>query len=107
MVQRYILFQKKTILLQKKFNLMKGIIGIGNAITDVIVLLPNEQILSELGFLKGSMQLVDRQTIQFLENKLKPYINQLKSGGSAGNTIYGIASMGVPSSFIGKVANDE
>ncbi len=86
---------------------MKGIIGIGNAITDVLMLIPNEDILFELGFIKGSMQLVDWTTIQFLKNKLKPYIRQIKSGGSAGNTIYGIASMGVPSSFVGKTANDK
>ncbi|MCX7862780.1 MAG: adenosine kinase [Bacteroidales bacterium] len=86
---------------------MKGILAIGNAITDVLVVLPNDNILQQLGFKKGSMQLVDMHTIHNLSKELKPHIKEIKSGGSAGNTIYGIASFQFPSSYIGKIGNDE
>lgn len=85
---------------------MKGIIGIGNAITDILALLPEENILNELGFPKGSMQLVNFETIQNIELKVKNHIHSIKSGGSVGNTIYGLASFQYPAAYIGKIGND-
>ncbi len=85
---------------------MKGIIGIGNAITDILALLPEENFLKELKFPKGSMQLVSYETIQNIESKIKKHIHSIKSGGSVGNTMYAIASFQFPSAYIGKIGND-
>ncbi len=85
---------------------MNGVIGVGNAITDMLAILPNDNILSELDFPKGSMQLVDSTTISTIQSKVGQYIQSVKSGGSAGNTMYGIASMGIPAAYIGKIGND-
>ncbi|MBR6421836.1 adenosine kinase [bacterium] len=86
---------------------MKKILGMGNALLDILVALPGDSVLSELGLAKGSMQLVD---LAFSERVLKTVENldfSLVSGGSASNTIHGLAKLGVETSFIGKVSNDE
>ncbi|MBO4711287.1 adenosine kinase [bacterium] len=86
---------------------MKKILGMGNALLDILVALPGDSVLTELGLAKGSMQLVD---LAFSERVLKTVENldfSLVSGGSASNTIHGLAKLGVETSFIGKVSNDE
>lgn len=86
---------------------MKKILGMGNALLDILVALPGDSLLMELGLVKGSMQLVD---LAFSERVLKTVENldfSLVSGGSASNTIHGLAKLGVETSFIGKVSNDE
>ena len=86
---------------------MKKILGMGNALLDILVTLPGDSVLSELGLAKGSMQLVD---LAFSERVLKTVENldfSLVSGGSASNTIHGLAKLGVETAFIGKVSEDE
>lgn len=98
-------FAKK---LKKKFICnMKGIIGIGNAITDIMTVLPDEKLLSEINFPKGSMQLVDNKTIEYIEQLTKHLPKTLKSGGSVANTMYGIASFNFPAAYIGKIGEDD
>lgn len=86
---------------------MKKILGMGNALLDILVTLPGDSVLAELGLAKGSMQLVD---LAFSERVLKTVENldfSLVSGGSASNTIHGLAKLGVETAFIGKVSEDE
>jgi sugar/nucleoside kinase (ribokinase family) len=86
---------------------MKRIIGIGNALVDVLIKLENDNFLKEQNLPKGSMQLVEKDVAAKLmaaTNKIKP---QLASGGSASNTIHGLAKLGAQTSYIGKVGNDE
>ena len=71
---------------------MKKILGIGNALVDVLVKLENEQFLSEYNLPKGSMQLVvERDFAKRLLMVLKSANPQTTSGGSAANTIHGLA----------------
>ncbi|MGQ9847806.1 MAG: adenosine kinase [Bacteroidales bacterium] len=86
---------------------MKGIIGIGNAITDIMTVLPDETLLKQINFSKGSMQLVDEQTIKNIESLTNQFSKTLKSGGSVANTIYGIASFNFPTAYIGKIGHDK
>lgn len=86
---------------------MSGIIGIGNAITDIVTLLPDDDLLTKIGFPKGSMQLVDIDTITQIDQLTQHCPKTLKSGGSVGNTMYGIAVLGAPSTYIGKIGNDD
>ena len=86
---------------------MKGIIGIGNAITDIMTVLPDEKLLSTINFPKGSMQLVDEKTIKKIEELTQHFPKTLKSGGSVANTMYGIASFNFPTAYIGKIGHDE
>ncbi|MBB32114.1 MAG: adenosine kinase [Acidimicrobiaceae bacterium] len=77
--------------------------GIGNAIVDVISH-ESEAFLEEFQLIKESMALVDEKTAIDLYNSMSPTIQT--SGGSAANTMSGIASLGGSSGYIGKVRND-
>lgn len=78
--------------------------AIGNAIVDVIAPTTDEWIV-EQGLAKGSMQLVDQAQSQALYSKMQAGVEA--SGGSAANTIAGLASFGGRGAFMGKVADDQ
>jgi sugar/nucleoside kinase (ribokinase family) len=78
--------------------------GIGNAIVDIIGRC-DEAYLNEIGASKGSMRLVDAETIRKIYAGMGPAVEI--SGGSAANTIAGVASFGGRAAFIGAVASDE
>lgn len=78
--------------------------AIGNAIVDVIAPTTDEWIV-ENGLAKGSMQLVDQQQSQALYSRMQAGVEA--SGGSAANTIAGLASFGGKGAFMGKVADDQ
>ena len=80
------------------------VIAIGNAIVDIIGRC-NDAFLAKHGATKGRMQLVDAETVQKLYADMGPGVEI--SGGSAANTMVGIASFGGSAAFIGKVADDE
>jgi len=86
---------------------MKKIIGIGNALVDVMTILPDDSYLNEFGLPKGSMTMVDADRSAEIKKLIAPFKATLASGGSAGNTMYGLGVMGVQSSFIGKVGRDD
>ena len=80
------------------------VIGIGNAIVDIITRC-NDAFLAEHGAPKGHMRLVDADASAKLYKAMGPATEI--SGGSAANTMVGIASFGGKAAFIGKVADDE
>lgn len=80
------------------------VIGIGNAIVDIIGRCEDE-FLKKHDAPKGHMRLVDAATVELLYNDMGPAVEI--SGGSAANTLVGIASFGGNGAFIGKVAGDE
>jgi sugar/nucleoside kinase (ribokinase family) len=86
---------------------MKKILGIGNALVDVMTVIPDESQLSQFNLPKGSMTMVDATRSGEIKQAINGLKKTLASGGSAGNTIYGLGVMGVHSSFIGKVGRDE
>ena len=86
---------------------MKNILGIGNALVDVITIVPDETCLSRFNLPKGSMTMIDASRSDEIKQAINGMNRTMASGGSAGNTIYGLAIMGVNSSFIGKVGRDE
>jgi sugar/nucleoside kinase (ribokinase family) len=78
--------------------------AIGNAIVDVIA--PAEDaFLAAEGLAKGAMTLVEAEQSSALYAKMAPGVET--SGGSAANTIAGVASFGGRAAFLGKVANDQ
>lgn len=77
--------------------------GIGNAIVDVISK-EQESFITDLTLNKGSMALINEERAEFLYQKMNPAIQA--SGGSAGNTMAGIASLGGRGNYLGKVKND-
>ncbi|MCR5351283.1 MAG: adenosine kinase [Bacteroidales bacterium] len=86
---------------------MKSILGIGNALTDILAVLPDDSLLSEFHLPKGSMQHVDVETGDGIWQALKPMGVKYVAGGSAANTITCTAIFGMQSGFIGKIGNDE
>jgi sugar/nucleoside kinase (ribokinase family) len=80
------------------------VVGIGNAIVDVIA--PAEDsFLEAQGMAKGAMMLVDEHRAERIYAAMGSAV--ISSGGSAGNTIAGIASLGGRTAYIGKVRDDE
>jgi len=80
------------------------VIGIGNAIVDVIAHADDGD-LERLELVKGAMTLIDADRAAALYDGMGPAIEC--SGGSAANTIAGLASLGGAGAFIGKVRDDQ
>lgn len=86
---------------------MSKILGIGNALVDIIVTLEDDHLLKEFHLPKSSMQLVDRAFSDRILNETGSLRKTISSGGSCANTIHGLASLGVETGFIGKICHDE
>ncbi len=86
---------------------MKRILGIGNALVDALVQVPNDLILTELQLPKGSMQLLSTSRYEEVSHRMKSLHPQRTTGGSACNTILAIAHLGGQPGLIGKVGSDE
>lgn len=80
------------------------VVGIGNAIVDVIAH-AEDRFLEDNGLAKGAMTLIDAAAAEALYGDMAPALEC--SGGSAANTMAGLASLGGKGSFIGKVRNDQ
>lgn len=86
---------------------MAKVLGMGNALIDVMTRIDSDDILKELTLPKGSMQLVDTEFSDRVIERTKGFNHVLTSGGSAANTIHGLSKMGIETGFIGKVGRDE
>tara|TARA_Y100000996_G_C22228655_1_gene522705 strand:+ start:94 stop:435 length:342 start_codon:yes stop_codon:yes gene_type:complete len=81
------------------------ILGIGNAIVDVICKV-NENFISSNGLTKGTMKLIfDESEFKNLFSNLK--IEKTVSGGSVANSIVGLSQLGNDVGFIGKISDDD
>jgi len=80
------------------------VLAIGNAIFDVLVK-TDESFLSRHGMAKGGMALIDEPRAAAIYEDMGPATEM--SGGSAANTIVGIASFGARTAYVGKVKNDQ
>jgi sugar/nucleoside kinase (ribokinase family) len=84
----------------KKFD----VVGIGNAIVDVLVQ-ADDRFLGDHGLTKGTMALIDEAQAERLYASVGPGLET--SGGSAANTLAGIAQLGGRAAFIGRVRDDQ
>jgi len=80
------------------------VVGIGNAIVDVLVQ-TEDGFLEDHGLTKGTMALVDQSQAERLYASLGPGLET--SGGSAANTLAGLAQLGGRAGFIGRVRDDQ
>ena len=85
---------------------MKRVIGIGNALTDMLVNLKTDSVLGRFKLAKGSMSLVDTKLQTEISKSVAGLPYSLSLGGSAGNTIRAMAKLGCQVGFIGKVGQD-
>ncbi len=79
------------------------VLGIGNAIVDVIARAEEDFLLAQ-GMRKGGMTLIDEARAHAIYDAMGPAVET--SGGSAANTIVGLASLGARAAFIGKIKDD-
>lgn len=86
---------------------MAKIVGIGNALVDVIVKLENEDLLKQFALEKGGMEMIDSERKRVIHSAIKDQPQTSATGGSTSNTIHGLARLGIDAGYIGKVSNDE
>jgi sugar/nucleoside kinase (ribokinase family) len=80
------------------------VVGIGNAMVDVLAQ-ADDAFLEAQGLVKGTTALIDAARAEALYRRMGPGIEM--SGGSAGNTVAGLASLGGTGAYIGRVRDDE
>lgn len=85
---------------------MDKIIGLGNALVDVLATLDSDEILTKMDLPKGSMTLIDEDKLLKINEEFSRMKTHLATGGSAGNAIRGMAQLGAGTGFIGKINND-
>lgn len=85
---------------------MKKVIGIGNALTDMLVNLKSDAVLGQFDLAKGSMSLVDSALQTEISKSVAGLPYSLSLGGSAGNTLRAMARLGCSVGMIGKVGHD-
>ena len=86
---------------------MAKVLGMGNALVDILTMLKSDETLDKFSLPKGSMQLVDYETSDKVDKGTIELDKTIASGGSAANTIHGLAGLGIGTGFIGKVGKDE
>lgn len=89
--------------LHSKPPTLLDVVGIGSPLLDVVARC-DDALLDRLGLTKGSMTLVDRDAAEAIHASMGATIQV--SGGSAANTVAGIASLGGAAGFIGRIADD-
>lgn len=85
---------------------MKRVIGLGNALTDILVNLKSEEVLEKFSLHRGGMCLMDTARQHELSQALAGLPQGLSLGGSTSNTIRALAHLGIETGYIGKVGRD-
>ena len=83
------------------------ILGIGNALVDVMVLSENDQIINHLNLPKGGMTLVGGELSARIQNEISHLNIKIATGGSVANAINGIAGLDVECGFVGAIGRDD
>ncbi len=85
---------------------MNRILGIGNALVDIIIPTPDDGPLNLFALPKGSMTHVSAEQADRIMNGTDAMDRLQAAGGSAANTIHGLAALGVSTGFLGKTGRD-
>ncbi|MDR1258719.1 MAG: adenosine kinase [Tannerellaceae bacterium] len=83
-----------------------SILGLGNALVDVLLKLENEHTLTDIGLVKGAMDMIDENQMVIIQRSLSHLIRNQTPGGSACNAMRTLANLGIPAGFIGKIGSD-
>lgn len=81
-------------------------IGLGNALVDVLLRLENDDVLPEIGIRKGAMDMIDREQMLSIRKAQEHLRRTQTPGGSVCNTMRAISFLGAKSGFIGKIGDD-
>lgn len=88
-------------------SLFPAILGVGNALVDIMVALPGDETLHQFGLRRGSMTLVDAKLSWKIYQATHAWQKSVTTGGSAANTIHTLASLGARCGYAGKIGDDE
>lgn len=86
---------------------MEKIIGIGNALVDILVRLKDDTLLEEMQLPKGGMTLIDEARQRKLRARMEGLQMEKATGGSAGNAMLALAHLGGNAGFVGKTGKDD
>lgn len=86
---------------------MKKILGIGNALVDVMTVIDDDNILKKFDLPKGSMQLVNNVKSGIVKKETEGLKRSMSSGGSVANTMHGLGLLGTGAGYIGSIGKDE
>ncbi|NDP21526.1 MAG: adenosine kinase [Paludibacter sp.] len=86
---------------------MKKILGMGNALTDILLQIENDEVLLSLNLMKGGMQLINTERSEQISKAVSNLSRKMAAGGSASNTINGITRLGMSAGFVGKIGKDD
>ncbi|MEA4985946.1 putative sugar kinase YdjH [bioreactor metagenome] len=87
--------------------MIKKILGMGNALTDILLQIQNDDLLKKLNLLKGGMQLINSEKVTEIQGNFNLSEAKMATGGSASNTVNGITRLGGKAGFFGKIGRDE
>ena len=96
----------KALLRTYKLLNMKKILGMGNALVDIMTTVPGDDTLAQFNLPKGSMQLIDADLSHKIVDNIGQFNPRITAGGSAANTIHGLAGLGAECGFLGKIGTD-
>lgn len=91
----------------KKLSMQGPVLGMGNALVDLIFQLPSDEVLDRWQLPKGSMTLIDQRQAGIILNYFGQTQPVLATGGSASNTITAIAALGGRCGFIGQIGKND
>lgn len=85
----------------------KKVLGLGNALVDILTIIESDKTLTKLGIPKGSMQLIDSDKMSEISDTISNLEKKMATGGSVANTIRGLSNLGLQTGFIGKIGHDD
>lgn len=88
-------------------SFVMNIIGLGNALVDVLLQLKDEHVLSEIKVKKGAMEMITEEQMNVIQKLNHGLQRTLTPGGSVSNTMRTIAMLGANSGYVGKIGNDQ
>lgn len=86
---------------------MPAVLGVGNALVDIISMLNNDSILEKFGLPRGSMTLVDAELSELIFRTVYSEKSEMSTGGSVANTMRTLASLGGKGGYLGKIGKDD
>lgn len=92
--------------MQNNANL-PSVLGVGNALVDIITVLDNDLVLDKFGLPRGSMTLVDAELSKKIYETVFSEKSEISTGGSVANTLRTLAGLGGRGGYLGKIGNDE
>ena len=86
---------------------LPSVLGVGNALVDIITVLENDLALEKFGLPRGSMTLVDAELSKKIYDTVFSDRSEMSTGGSVANTIRTLAGLGGRCGYLGKIGSDE